>query len=408
MGEGLKKGSVIKKFITLVIVVIVISTLLFGAQYFRKSIAKSYVKNGTLMYEETADGYIIRDEIVLEGQNYKNGMVQVVSDGKRASKGETVFRYLSANEEGISAELATLDMQINNEIEKNNINLLLSDITSIEKQIEATIDDMYDQNDLFAISENKNKLESYMVKKAEITGNESPSDSTLRTLTTQRNVLEQRLINESEIVNSPVAGVASYRVDGLESILSPSNFNNLSKKMLDELELKVGTIIPQNTEKGKIVNNFESYIATSIDSEIAFGAKIGDKVTLRISNGDEINSEVFFIKDEDNSRIIVFKINQDIEKLLEYRKITFDIVWWKYTGLKVSNQAIVMEDDDKTYIYKIRNGKEEKVLVKVLRQNDTYSIIENYKEEELKNMNYTDKEIENRSKIYLYDEVINF
>ena len=360
------------------------------------------------MYEETADGYIIRDEIVLEGQNYKNGMVQVVSDGKRASKGETVFRYLSANEEGISAELATLDMQINNEIEKNNINLLLSDITSIEKQIEATIDDMYDQNDLFAISENKNKLESYMVKKAEITGNESPSDSTLRTLTTQRNVLEQRLINESEIVNSPVAGVASYRVDGLESILSPSNFNNLSKKMLDELELKVGTIIPQNTEKGKIVNNFESYIATSIDSEIAFGAKIGDKVTLRISNGDEINSEVFFIKDEDNSRIIVFKINQDIEKLLEYRKITFDIVWWKYTGLKVSNQAIVMEDDDKTYIYKIRNGKEEKVLVKVLRQNDTYSIIENYKEEELKNMNYTDKEIENRSKIYLYDEVINF
>ena len=31
------------------------------------------VSNGSLSYEEFATGYILRDEVVLQGENYKNG-----------------------------------------------------------------------------------------------------------------------------------------------------------------------------------------------------------------------------------------------------------------------------------------------------------------------------------------------
>ena len=47
-----------------------------------------------------------------------------------------------------------------------------------------------------------------------------------------------------------------------------------------------------------------------------------------------------------------------------------------------------------------------KILVKVLRQNETYSIVTNYEDDELENMGFSEEEIANRYKIKLYDEVV--
>ena len=93
--------------------------------------------------------------------------------------------------------------------------------------------------------------------------------------------------------------------------------------------------------------------------------------------------------------------------MIEYRKISLDIIWWNYTGFKVSNEAVITEGD-KNYIERNRAGYTEKILVKVERQNETYSIIRNYKEEELKDMGYTEEEIEalNELKLKLYDEIV--
>ena len=199
--------------------------------------------------------------------------------------------------------------------------------------------------------------------------------------------------------------MASYRIDGLEEILKVGDFNYLNKDLLKGFDLKVGASIPLSNEKGKIVNNFESYIAVPINTEKAMGAKVGDIVTLRVSNLNEISAEICFIKDEGNDRIIVFKTEDDISELLEYRKISLEIIWWKFTGLKVSNSALI-EMDDKVYVEKQRAGFIDKIVVKVVRQNDTYSIIENYSDEELRKLGYSEEEIEGMSKIKLYDEII--
>lgn len=131
----------------------------------------------------------------------------------------------------------------------------------------------------------------------------------------------------------------------------------------------------------------------------------GDKVTLRLSDGSEINSEISYIVQEEKNRILVFKINESVEKLIEYRKISFDIIWWSYSGWKISNSAIE-EENDLSYVYVIRAGVKEKILVKVLRQNDTYSIVENYTNDELAELEYSVDEIQNMSQIKLYDQIL--
>ena len=405
MKEKGKKGSIIKVVLTIIFMVFFIVLVVNGTALLKNTTDIYVISNGSLLYEEPAEGYIIRDELILQGENYKNGMVQILPDGERAAKGEAIFRYYSNSEENIVKQMTDLDLEINKYIEENNISIISSDISSLESQIEAVSNSMYNVNYLQKIQENKNKIETYISKKTQITGIESPENSYVKNLTQQRTNLERELENGSETIYAPISGLASYRIDGLEEILKVGDFNYLNKDLLKGFDLKVGASIPLSNEKGKIVNNFESYIAVPINTEKAMGAKVGDIVTLRVSNLNEISAEICFIKDEGNDRIIVFKTEDDISELLEYRKISLEIIWWKFTGLKVSNSALI-EMDDKVYVEKQRAGFIDKIVVKVVRQNDTYSIIENYSDEELRKLGYSEEEIEGMSKIKLYDEII--
>lgn len=402
-----RKTSKFKIILTLIVMIFFIILVTNSTKFIEQTTDIYVVANGSLSYEEMTEGYLIRDEVVLQGENYKNGMIQVLPDGQRASMSEIVFRYYSNNEESIKKQIAQLDEEINEIIENSGLTIPSSDIPSIERQIEDTINSMYNINYLQKIQENKNKIDAYISKKAKITGTLSPSNSYLKQLTEQRSSLENELENGSEIIQAPCAGIASYRVDGLEEILKSDNFDYLNTDLLNSFDLKVGAIIPLSNEKGKIVNNFECYIATPINTEKAMNAQIGDKVTLRLSNSNEIDAEIVYIKEEEKNRILVFKIETNVAELLEYRKVSFDIIWWKYTGLKISNSCII-EEDDKTYIMKGTAGYIEKILVKVLRQNDTYSIVNNYEDDELRNLGYSEEEISKMGKIKLYDEIISY
>ena len=405
MKEIQEETNKVKIIITIIFMIFFIFLVTNSTKILKRPTEVYVVANGSLVYEEPAEGYIVRDEVVMQGENYKNGMVKVLSDGERAAKSQIVFRYYSNSEEAILEQISKLDEEISNILQNSGMTLVSSDISSIENQIESTVDSMYNLNYLQKIHENKNKIEAYISKKAQITGTLSPSDSYVRTLTDKRNALEKELENGSEIMYAPTSGMASYRVDGLETILLTNNFDYLNSELLDSFDLKVGAVVPLSSEKGKIVTNFECYIATSMDSEKAALAKIGDNVILRLSNADEINAEIVYVKEEKNNTILVFKIEENVSELLTYRKISFDVIWWKYTGWKISNSCIV-EEKGQTYVESNIAGFVEKIPIKVLRQNDTYSIVENYTEKELEELGYTEYEIDKMDKIKLYDEII--
>jgi len=401
------KINIVRLFITILFMVCLIFFIINSTETLKNRTNTFVVANGFLSYEEITEGYVIRDETILQGENYKNGMIQVVSDNQRVAKNQTVFRYYSNGEEEIQNKISKLDEEIHQVLESSGTNIFSSDIISLENQIEETINLMYSVNNIQKMEENKKKIESYVSKKAKITGSLSPSDSYVKTLIKQRDDLETQLQENSEMVTAPKAGLISYRVDGLEEILKPDNFNYLTTELLNSFKLNVGAVIPINNEKGKIVNNFNCYIAVSINTEKSLTAKVGEVVTLRLSTTEEIPATIVFIQDEeDETRIIVFEINKEIKELIEYRKISFDIIWWNSTGWKISNQGLVQEDD-RDYVERNKAGITEKILVKVIRQNDTYSIIKNYTDDELREIfKFTDEEIGKRKQIQLYDEII--
>ena len=180
----------------------------------------------------------------------------------------------------------------------------------------------------------------------------------------------------------------------------------MSTEFLEALNTKTGAIISTSNEKGKVVNNFDCYIACPIGTEKSASVKVGDSVKLNLPNSTDVNATIEYIKEEnDDKRIIVFKVTDDVENLVKYRKTYIDIIWWSYKGLKISNSSLV-EDNDLYYVEKSKAGYTEKIYVKVLRQNDTYSIVENYTDEELEKLGFDIDYINKRQELNVYDEIL--
>lgn len=367
------------------------------------------VENGKLSFEETKQGYIIRDETVVKGENYKNGISQIKTEGEKVAKGEAIFRYYTSGEENLKQKIQDLDVKIQ-EAWENESSLFSSDIKLIESQIENKLNDAYQLNDLQKIKEYKKDLNSYITKKAKIAGELSPSGSYLKSLIEERSKYENELNSGSEYITAPKSGIVSYRVDGLEETLTPNNLGALSKKMLEDLNLKTGQIVSTNEESGKIIDNFYCYIATILDDNTIQEeqVEVGDTVKIRLSNSKEIDAKIIYISKESNKEdLVVFKVEKYVEELINYRKISFDIIWWSVSGLKISNEAIKYDEEkDLSYIIRKRVGYTDKIYIKILKQSDKYSIIKNYDDsKELTEKGVSESEIKNRKKISIYDEI---
>lgn len=255
------------------------------------------------------------------------------------------------------------------------------------------------------ILEYKNNISDYIVKKAKIAGSLSTAGEYINNLISQRNTLEQTLNNGAQYVNSKTSGVVSYRIDGLEETLTINNLDNITSDYLNSLDLTTGQIVSKNNNKAKVINNFECYIAVSFNSDEARKTTEGSKLTLRLSNQEEVKAEVYKIKDDGNEKLIVFKITDGVENLINYRKISIDVIWWQYTGLIVPKSAILYEDG-KSYILIKKNADFTKVLVDVEKENDNYCLIDNYSTEDLIEFGYTTEEINKMREVKLYDEIV--
>ena len=397
-----------KKILMLVLLCIIIYIIYVVVQLIRKPTDTVYVEMGQIQEEEAAVGYIVRDETIIKGENYKNGMEQIKTEGEKVAKGEPIFRYYSNNEENLIEKIQELDTKID-EAMANEENPFPGDTKVLEDQIDQKIDQLYEESDLGVIQDSKEEIINNMTRKAKIAGELSPAGSYLKKLIKERSEYENQLNSGEEYLTATKSGVISYRVDGYEEILTTDDFGKYTKEFLQDLNLKTGQIIPTSNESGKIIDNYHCYIVCVLNSNYAQEAEVGDKVKLRLPSGNEVEASIEYKTIEDDDCIITFKIDKCVEELISYRKISCSIIWWNESGLKVPNQAISTEDKNGTevsYVVRTRIGYEDKILVKILKSNERYSIVTKYTSEELGELGYTSQEIRNMSSIAIYDEIL--
>ena len=190
MEKNNTKFKILKLTTILLITGILIYFLLNTTNLIKRGAGTFMIENGSLSYEEEAEGYIIRDEEVLKGEDSSNGITQIVTEGTRVAKNEAVFRYYSNNEEELTSQIEQLDKQIDEELSKQESQ---NSIVSLELEIKKDLDEIFKENNLQNIREYKKRINNCIVKKSELAGNLSPEGSYVRKLIEQRTDLSNKL-----------------------------------------------------------------------------------------------------------------------------------------------------------------------------------------------------------------------
>lgn len=111
MEEKIDKKKKNKKIVYIALFLIIIYVL-YAVFLLTNEQSKIFsIEQSKLYLEETNVGYIIRNEKVVRGENYKNGMEQIKSEGEKVSSNESVFRYYSQNEQDLKKKIEELDLR---------------------------------------------------------------------------------------------------------------------------------------------------------------------------------------------------------------------------------------------------------------------------------------------------------
>lgn len=373
------------------------------------------VEKGKVSMEEEGIAYVIKDEHMLISDNNEGYKIkEIKTEGTKVSGGEAIFSYISSYNDDINEKISSLNEEISSAL-KEQTDIYSSDIKVLENSIKTELFNGTKANDVKKINEYSENLNGYLEKKSKIIG--TLSGTQLDQLIKQREKLKNELTNTDETIKTKESGIVSYRVDGFEDVLSFEQIDNLSSDLLEGLNIKTGELATISDNKAKVINNFKCYLAVNLNSDNALNVEVGKSLIVRISDGTEIPVTVYKIIDNENSKLIIFEATRNIEKLLNYRKVSIDVIWWSEEGLKIPIESIknirnvdISENETITVgeITKVRTGYNQEISVKILKENEKFAIIENLANSEYLVINHdkNENEILNQGSISLYDEVL--
>ena len=376
-------------------------------------------KNGRITNYEEAVAVVIRDEEIVDTSSYSGEMQIVQYDGSRVSKGDIITSFVGKKDEDYIKNLNEIDNQIQLITENSQVEPSL-EIKNIEKTIENEIYDLLgNKNSIYDVNISKKSIYNNLEKKINLVGDNYPNSDELKKLLKERNEIEKQTNDSKVYLKANRPGLVSYRVDGYENDFNAKSFAGLSLKNIKSIKYLPNQQVPISTDKVKIINNFYNYLVVSSKSENLKNLHLGD--TLRISIDKNFQTfekaSIDYIIDNEDERIIVIKVYDNIEKLSQYRKINCYIIWWNYEGIKIQNDAIyeasvVNEESGEIYTklsaVKVlgTTGYQKEIWVKVENSAEGFSIVSNYEDNELIEMGIPRNMVENRNKLNLYDRVI--
>ena len=196
-----------------------------------------FIEQGTMHKEETVVGYVIRNETVIKGDEYQNGIVQIAGEGEKVAKDEPIFQYYNNETKELTRKISEIDFKIQETLKTEKITLT-SNIKLIETQIEDKIENLRNLNNTQEITEYNKEIEDLLEKKIEALGEITTTSDGLKQLVRERNSYRDQIKSMTEYIIAPTSGIVSYRVDGLEETLTPQRFNDLNREYLEKLNLK--------------------------------------------------------------------------------------------------------------------------------------------------------------------------
>jgi len=357
------------------------------------------LEKGTIEKTSLSTAYVIKEESIIE-KDLNKVLVPVISDGTKTQKGGIIATYKGEEYMNYEETLAKMDKEIL--VLMNDLpTVYSSEVDTIDSTIYELVKQSVGETSYVKMQEYKQRINSYINKRANIIGELSPEGAEIREHIKKRNEYEESAKKSNDNILAPITGLVSYKTDGLETKLTLKNIENFDYTKIKEIVNNSNLI---NNNNIKVVNNYEAYIVTKVELELNEYLNVGYNYKLRLVENNNVQIKVELTKkvEKEDGVELYFKVTNGIEELIDSREIEVEVILWQSTGIVVDNQALTKyENNEVYYLNAIKYSEIEQIPVKILKQNDKFSVIDNYASEELKDLG-----IESIYKLKLYDRVV--
>ncbi len=414
MSKKNKKNHNIKKKLRTILIFAVVIYLSFQIlPALHASKLKTYiVKTGSLQIVEEVQGIVFKEEKVYNSTT-TGKVIYFNQEGDRVGVGDKIAEIpINNNTEKLKEELLSIEKNIE-ELSNTNISseIFQGDIEKNQQLIDGLVKKIGDaviSRDFKRVAELKLELNEKLDKQKSLTGQKGYSANQLSKLKDRKEqiIAEMELLNVS--FNSDVSGIVSYTIDGLEMIYTPNKLTDFypnNFKVLDEHLVDVYTqkYVKIGEPLYKIIDNYEWYVAGLITNKGVLDS-FQDKTSLIISLDDsdyEIKAEIYKINSENDSGVLVLRLNKLLYEFYKKRFVNIKIVLNEYKGLKIPTEAIVSNNGINGVYIRSIGGITKFRAIEILGQDNEFTIV--------KELTGYIKPFTESKKIYylsIYDEII--
>ncbi|MBR7070852.1 MAG: hypothetical protein IKI29_01620 [Clostridia bacterium] len=351
-------------------------------------------------YYEMVDGLkisatLIRDEQVVI--NASGGILHFLADdGSRVAKNGVIANiYSSENDsvlmtekDAIAKKIADIEeLQNYNNLQASDLNLANENVSAaFNGFIRATSNGNFDR-----ASQNAEELLSTINHRQIITGEQTDFTAQLSALNERLQQLNNQLPNATGYLSAQRSGYFVSATDGFESVLNPSMLDSVTPEYLNQLKKDD----PAPGAVGKLVSDFEWYLAAKVSINDSLRFKVGDALEIRTSllSMPTLTATVkqINLSQKGEQAVVIFSCNQMSSELATMRTGNMTVVSNIYQGLRLPKKALRVVDG-KTGVFVYSGMSLKFVTVKVIYQNDEIIICEQQQ---------TDTSV-----LRLYDEVV--
>ena len=389
---NMRGTTVLKGFVILLAAV-------FAVHQFISSVY-SPVKTETAVFYSASDGLnitglIIRSETLVTSS--EGGVMHfVLEDGSRVAKDGVIANIYDS--ESASITLSKID-SVNTKIE--DIEEMLSyndleaaDLDMINAKATQSLNNLIvsgASGNFGNMSELSDELLSALNRRQVAMGETTDFSAQLEQLKAEKNELSASLPSAKGKVKAAMSGYFVSKADGYETVLTCGNPESITPEFMSSVsaaELPDGVI-------GKIVSDYEWYIAAEISINESLKYKEGDSLTIYTSVKSypklPVTVKKINISESSSTAVVVFSCNEMNSELATMRSGPMTVVTKEYDGLRVPSAALRVVDS-KRGVYVLTGMQVKFVEVNVLYKDDSYMICE--------------KQTSDESVLRLYDEVI--
>jgi len=388
----LQTSKIIKILVTALV-------LVFVFHQFYSSVFKPIVTESAEFFEYAdgldISGIIIRNESIVT--NTAEGVLHfVAADGSRVAKKGTIARIYSDENASITVtQIENIKSQISDIEELQSYNdKKAADLDLINGKVTAAINQMIYGTAHGNFNDVSNLQKNYLLalnRRQMITGEQTDFSGQLADLKNQLTDLKKNLPNPTGSIVAEESGYFISSIDGYEEILLSGNLDSITPEALKELR-------PQNKKEnaiGKIVSDYEWYIAAKVSLNDSLKYKVGDSLTISttLKSCPKLSVKVKQINmsNQNDSAVVIFSCQQMNSELASMRSGNMTVINSTYSGLKVAKKALRVVDSQ-TGVYILSGINLQFVPVNVIYSNDDYIICE--------------QQTSTETVLRLYDEVV--